>query len=321
MNHHTDHQHSENNIHGPEIEHIKTPSGIVDVSIFEYGVPPCFRITGADLDTCSITTVRENGDSHTFVMENKGAYWQSTQSIPEPHSFSVNVSLTQKGQPQEYALNFAEHSHDHDHSHSGHGHSHGMVDPSIVRSSEGVKAVSLSLLVLFVTAALQLGIFLLSNSVALLADLIHNFGDALTAIPLGLAFFLRSQRGEKWAGYFVVILILVSALVAGYEAVMRFIYPAALSHLWVVAAAGLIGFLGNELAAIIRMRAGKKLNSPALIADGNHAHVDGLVSLGVIASAAFVAVGLPMADPLIGLAITVLILRITWQSWKTITAS
>ncbi len=217
-----------------------------------------------------------------------------------------------------------DHGHHHDHSREHaheHGHSHGLVDPSIVRSKEGVRAVSLSLLVLFLTGVLQLGIFFFSNSVALLADLIHNFGDALTAIPLGLAFFLRSQHGEKWAGYFVVILILISALVSGYEAIMRFIYPAELSHLWAVAAAGLIGFVGNEIAAIMRTRAGKKLNSPALIADGNHARVDGLVSLGVIASAALVAMGFSVADPLVGLAITVLILRITWQSWKTITVS
>lgn len=215
------------------------------------------------------------------------------------------------------------HRHDDHHPHeheNGHGHSHGMIDPSIIRSSEGVRAVSLSLLVLFITGGLQLGIFALSNSVALLADLIHNFGDALTAIPLGIAFFLRSARGERLAGYFVVVLILVSALVAGYEAVMRFIYPAELTHLWAVAAAGLVGFLGNELAALIRTKAGKRLNSPALIADGNHAHVDGLVSLGVIASALFVGIGFPIADSLIGVAITALILRITWQSWKTISA-
>lgn len=212
------------------------------------------------------------------------------------------------------------HHHDHDDHHHGHehGHSHGLVDPSIVRSKEGVKAVSLSLLILFVTAGLQVGIFLYSNSVALLADLIHNFGDALTAVPLGLAFFFRSVRGEKWAGYFVILLILISALVAGYETITRFINPVAPTHLWALAIAGLIGFLGNELAAIVRTRAGNRLKSPALIADGNHAHVDGLVSLGVVASAGFVALGLSVADPLIGLAITVLILRITWQSWRTI---
>lgn len=212
-----------------------------------------------------------------------------------------------------------EHDHHSDHAH-GHSHSHGIVDPSIVRSTEGVKAVSLSLFVLFVTALIQAGIFTYSNSVALLADLVHNFGDALTALPLGLAFFLRSVRGEKLAGYFVVILILISALVAGYEAIMRFLNPTDPTHLWALAAAGVIGYAGNEIAAIIRTRAGKRLNSPALIADGNHAHVDSLTSLGLIASAVLVAIGLPIADPFIGLVITALILRITWQSWQTITA-
>lgn len=207
------------------------------------------------------------------------------------------------------------HGHGHEH---GHGHSHGLVDASIVRSKQGVKAVSLSLVVLFITGLLQVGVFAFSNSVALLADLVHNFGDALTAVPLGLAFFLQSQRGEKWAGYFVVLLILISALVAGYESIMRFINPVEPSYLWALAVAGFIGFCGNEIAAVIRKRAGKKLNSPALIADGDHAHVDGLVSLGVVASAALVALGLSVADPLIGLAITALILRITWQSWQTI---
>ncbi len=209
----------------------------------------------------------------------------------------------------------------HNHTHGEHHHhEHGLVDPRIVRSKEGVRAVSLSLLVLFITAGLQAGIFMYSNSVALLADLIHNFGDALTAIPLGLAFFFRSIRGEKWAGYLVVFLILVSALVAGYEAIQRFFLPLAPTHLWILAIAGGIGFLGNEIAAIIRTKAGKKLHSPALIADGHHAHVDGVVSLGVIVSAFLVALGLSIADPLVGLAITILIVRITWQSWQTIAA-
>lgn len=214
--------------------------------------------------------------------------------------------------------NHGEHHH-HEHA-DEHGHSHGLVDPSIVRSKEGVQAVTLSLLVLFITAGLQVGVFMYSNSVALLADLIHNFGDALTAIPLGLAFFFQSVRGEKWAGYFVVLIIFLSALVAGYESVLRFFHPVAPMYLLALAFAGGIGFLGNEVAAIIRMRAGKRLNSPALIADGHHARVDGFVSLGVIASAILVGVGLPIADPIVGLAITALILRITWQSWQTITA-
>jgi cation diffusion facilitator family transporter len=200
-----------------------------------------------------------------------------------------------------------------------HGHSHGLVDRSIVRSRAGVKAVSLSLAILGGAAAAQAGIFVVSGSVALLADLIHNIGDALTAVPLGIAFFLRSVRGEKLAGLAVVLAIFVSACVALYETIVRIIDPKELTHLWVVAAAGLIGFLANEVAAQVRLRAGRRLASPALIADGNHARVDGFVSLGVILSAGLVGLGAEIADPLVGLAITLVILKITWDSWRTVT--
>jgi cation diffusion facilitator family transporter len=210
------------------------------------------------------------------------------------------------------------HSHGHGHSHGGHGHSHGLVDPSIKRSREGLKAVLLSLLILGATAALQIGVFVLGGSVALLADLIHNAGDALTAVPLGAAFLMRSAVAEKYAGYFVVATIFLSACVAFAESVERLINPQDLTHLWALAGAGVVGFLGNEAAAFVRLRAGRRLQSPALVADGNHARTDGLVSLAVVASAAFVALGLPIADPLIGLAVTAVILRITWQSFQTV---
>jgi cation diffusion facilitator family transporter len=199
------------------------------------------------------------------------------------------------------------HDHDHDH-HDGHGHSHGLVDRSILRSRAGVKAVALSLAILGLTAGAQVAIFAVSHSVALLADLIHNFGDALTAIPLGIAFFLRSIRGERLAGLAVVLAIFASACVALYETVVRFIHPQHLTHLWVLAAAGLIGFVGNELAAHVRLSAGRRLASAAMIADGKHARIDGFVSLGVVASAIVVALGAQIADPIIGLSITVVIL-------------
>jgi cation diffusion facilitator family transporter len=208
------------------------------------------------------------------------------------------------------------HAHDRDYHH--HGHSHGLVDESIKRSRAGMRAVALALVVLGITAAAQTTIFVLSGSVALLADLIHNAGDAATAIPLGLAFALRSARAERWAGLAVVLAILISACVAGYEAVQRLIEPAEVTHLGALAAAGAIGFAGNWIAAIIRSRAGRRLDSPALIADGAHARADAYVSLAVIASAAVVAIGVPVADPLIGLAITVVILRITWDSFRTV---
>jgi cation diffusion facilitator family transporter len=207
--------------------------------------------------------------------------------------------------------------HAHSHAH-GHGHSHGLVHDSIKRSRAGLRAVLASLAVLGVAAALQTLVFVLSGSVALLADLIHNFGDALTAVPLGAAFLLRSERAERTAGLFVVAAIFVSACVAGAEAIARLIHPNAPSHLWALALAGAIGYAGNLVAARVRLRAGRRLDSPALIADGHHARADAYVSLAVIASAAVVAVGIPIADPLIGLAITVVILRITWQSWHTV---
>src|SRR5262249_28389968 len=185
----------------------------------------------------------------------------------------------------------------------------------------GVKTVALSLALLGVTAGIQAAIFALSGSVALLADLIHNFGDALTAVPLGIAFYFRSFRGEKLAGLFVVFTIFVSAAVALYETIHRLTPRQALPHLWVLAAAGVIGFLGNELAAQVRLRGGRRLSSPALIADGDHARVDGFVSLGVVASAILVAAGLPRADPIIGLAITLAIFKITWDSWRTVSTT
>ncbi len=196
-----------------------------------------------------------------------------------------------------------------------------MVDPAISRSREGVRAVSVSLAVLATAALAQTAVFVASGSVALLADVIHNYGDALTALPLGVAFFLRSPRGERWAGVAVVLAIAVSACVALYETVQRFIHPEHLTHLGLVALAGAIGFAGNELAARYRLRAGRRLNSPALVADGQHARADGIVSLGVVASAGLVALGATVADPLIGLAITILILRITWQSWRTVSGA
>jgi cation diffusion facilitator family transporter len=205
----------------------------------------------------------------------------------------------------------------HDHAH-GHGHSHGLVHHSIKRSREGLRAVALALLVLGLTAVAQTLVFVASGSVALLADLIHNFGDAATAIPLGIAFALRSARAERWAGLAVVLAILVSACVAGYEAIVRLIDPRDVEHVAALAAAGALGFVGNWIAAMIRSRAGRRLDSAALVADGAHARADAYVSLAVVASAAAVAIGLDVADPLIGLAITVVILRITWDSWKTV---
>ena len=197
-------------------------------------------------------------------------------------------------------------------------HTHGVVDPSIQRSRAGLRAVSASLAVLGAAAAAQAVVYVLSGSVALLADLIHNAGDALTAVPLAAAFLLRSARAERLAGLGVVAAILVSACVAAYEAIDRVVHQRAPTHLVALALAGAAGFAGNWAAGVVRLRAGRRLASPALVADGHHARVDAFVSLGVVASAAIVAVGLDLGDPIIGLAITAIILRITWQAWRTI---
>jgi cation diffusion facilitator family transporter len=178
--------------------------------------------------------------------------------------------------------------------------------------------VSVSLTVLGLTAVAQTLVFITSGSIALLADLIHNFGDALTAVPLGIAFVMRSQVAERRAGLAVVAAILVSACVAGVEAVSRLVHPQPPTHLAVLALAGVIGYAGNLVAARVRLSAGRRLHSAALIADGHHARSDAYVSLAVIGSAIVVALGAPIADPIIGLGITFVILRITWQSWVTV---
>jgi cation diffusion facilitator family transporter len=209
------------------------------------------------------------------------------------------------------------HAHDHGH-HHGHGHSHGLVDPSIARSRQGLRVVLVSLALLGATAAAQAAIYVATDSIALLADLVHNVGDALTAVPLGVAFLLRSDRAERCAGLAVVATILASAVTAGVLAVDRIVHPLPPDHLLALALAGAVGAVGNAIAARVRLAGGRRLDSAALIADGHHARSDALVSIGVVASAVAVALGAPIADPVIGLAITALILRITWQSLMTV---
>ncbi len=256
------------------------------------------------------------GDPNTGVLHRHGGFVHG-----HPHT-RQHRHLWRPQRSRPVASNGHHDDHHGHHGHHGeHGHSHGLIDRSIVRSRQGVKAVSISLAVLSLAAAGQVAIFALSGSVALLADLIHNAGDALTAIPLGIAFFLRSFRGEKFAGLAVVFLIFVSACVALFETVMRFIHPQTLTHLWILAAAGAIGFVGNEIAAQVRLRAGNRLTSPALIADGKHARIDGFVSLGVVASAIVVSLGAQIGDPIIGLVITLVILRITWDAWRTVSTT
>ena len=230
----------------------------------------------------------------------------------------------------------------HGHGHStGHGHEHSRgfraavreifaphshdaadsVDTALESSAAGIRAVKISLIVLGVTALAQVAIVMVSGSVALAADTIHNFSDALTAVPLWIAFSLSTRaatrrytygfgRAEDLAGLFVVAMIALSAIIAGYEAVRRLIQPVPIDHVAWVAAAGLIGFLGNELVAGYRIRVGRQIGSAALVADGLHARTDGFTSLAVLLSAGGVALGYPLADPIIGLVITVAILAV-----------
>ena len=220
------------------------------------------------------------------------------------------------------------HMHDEE-SHCGHHHVHGVVDPSLLATQKGISTVKWSFIVLLATALIQTAAVSYSGSVALLADMIHNFGDAATAIPLGIAFALANRRPSKQftygygrvedlAGLAIVLLILFSVIVAGYESINRLFHPQVVDHLWAVALAALIGFVGNEAVAVYRCRTGKDINSAALMADGCHARVDGLTSLAVFLGALGVWLGYPWADPFIGVIITFAILGIVWSSVKVV---
>jgi len=211
-------------------------------------------------------------------------------------------------------------------------HSHDAVDSvdaALESSARGIRAVKLSLVALGATSAAQLAVVAISGSVALLADTIHNFSDALTALPLWFAFALGSRtptrrytygygRAEDLAGLFVVAMISLSALVAGYQSVDRLFHPRPVDHLGWVALAGLVGFLGNEAVAIYRIRVGRQIASAALLADGLHARTDGLTSLAVVAGAGGVAAGWRAADPVVGLVITAAILAVLWTAMRDI---
>lgn len=223
------------------------------------------------------------------------------------------------------------HKHNHSaHSHDEqHPHTHGVIDPSIVANERGLWVVQWSFVALMATALFQIVIVIATNSVALLADTIHNFADAATAIPLSIAFLLAKKkpnrrfsygygRAEDLAGVIVVLLILFSALFAGYQAIQRFLHPEPIHHLWALALASVIGFLGNEGVAIFRIKVGKEIGSAALIADGYHARTDGWTSLAVLVGAIGAWLGFPLADPLVGLLISAVIFYIVFDSAKSI---
>jgi cation diffusion facilitator family transporter len=236
-----------------------------------------------------------------------------------------------------------DHDHDHGHEHAGPGltvrlrhvlrpHSHqaaDQVDAAIEGSAEGMRVLWISLGLLAVTALIQAAVTALSGSVALLGDTLHNAADALTAVPLGVAFVLGRRpptrrytygygRAEDLAGIVIVLMIAASSALAAYEAVTRLIHPHHVSDLLAVAAAALVGFAGNELAARYRIRTGRKIGSAALVADGLHARTDGLTSLAVLLGAGGVALGWDWADPVVGLGITAAILAVLRQAAREI---
>lgn len=252
-----------------------------------------------------------------------------------------------------------EHSHGHDHDHSrGHDHDHShdhthphggvkgflydlfvphthdaadSVDDALEASKAGVTAVKVSMFILLGTTLLQLLFVVVTGSVALLADTIHNFADALTAVPLWIAFVLGRRaatrrytfgfgRAEDLAGLFIVFVVALSAVIAGWEAIDRFIHPRPVENAWWLIVAGLIGFAGNELVAIYRIRVGRRIGSAALVADGVHARLDGITSLSVVLGAVGVLLGFPIADPIIGLLISVSILVLLWGTVKSVGA-
>src|SRR5688572_9257307 len=223
-----------------------------------------------------------------------------------------------------------DHHHDHRHEwwdrvmHWLTPHSHDTrdkVDSALEASRDGIRALWISLVVLAATAVAQAVVVWFSGSVALLSDTLHNFADAMTAIPLGIAFLIGRRaatrrytygfgRAEDLAGIFIVLTIAASAVYAGYEAVQRLFNPQEVRHLGFVAAAGVIGFIGNEVVARYRISVGKRIGSAALVADGLHARTDGFTSLAVLLGAAGVAIGWQWADPVIGLVITLAILLV-----------
>src|SRR5215204_2206730 len=220
-------------------------------------------------------------------------------------------------------------AHGHRHDEGGHGHSHGAINPSILTTQKGIWAVKWSFIGLFVTTIFQIIVYFYSGSVALLADTIHNLGDAFTAIPLAIAFmFARRKpskrftygfgRVEDLAGVTVVLTILASAVFAGYESIQRLFTPQVVTNLWAVVIASIVGFLGNEAVALFRIKVGREIGSAALVADGYHARTDGLTSLAVLAGALGVWLGFPLADPIVGVLITIAIFGIVWQSARSV---
>ncbi len=349
------------NEHGPHGgTWVQTEDGLIEISVFERNVPPRFRLYFLDAkerprnlpsEEITVDTVRPDGAKQLFTFTPHENFLESNSDIPEPHEFEVSLKIAHGGHAHLYKTKFTEEGHSHGgDSHPAHGHSHAegeahehahatgifgwfqntfahshsaadKIDASMETHERGIWALKISLVGLLITAGLQLAVYLISGSVGLLADLIHNFADAGTSIPLWIAFALARRgasrrftygygKSEDVAGVLIILIIFFSACVAAYESVMKIIHPQPVTNLGWVAVAAIIGFLGNEAVAVFRIKVGKEIGSAALIADGQHARVDGFTSLAVLIGVAGVYFGFPILDPLVGIGITIAILFI-----------
>jgi cation diffusion facilitator family transporter len=339
---------------------IATGCGFVEVSVFETGLPPVFRLYFFDQEKkaeappaaylVKVETTRPGDKRQSFTFRAGVGYIESTSAIPEPHEFAARVIISHDGHEHHYQTQHGHADGNHGHAHEKHGlgkqshvhgvhdhgtgvlgwlrgtfaHSHSVadkVDASMESNERGIWALKISLLGLGATAIFQFFIVLASGSIALLADTIHNFADAGTSLPLWIAFALAKRSAtrrltygygkiEDIAGVLIVLIIFLSACVAAYEAVMKIINPYPMEHLWWVAAAAIIGFIGNEAVAVFRIKVGREIGSAALIADGQHARVDGFTSLSVLFSIIGTLLGFPIVDPIVGVGIAIVILFI-----------
>jgi len=346
---------------------LKSARGFVEVSVFETDVPPRFRLYFSHMDgrlvaaprpaDLKLTTIRDDGARQTFAFVAKEDFLEATDHLPEPHEFDFSLQIkdgqeTLSGRfTEEHDHGHAGHAHAHtrhdDHGHEGHAHDEGLfgwltgsvphshsiaekTDTALESNELGIRTLKLTLVILAITAAFQLAIVLMSGSVALMADMIHNFADATTSLPLWLAFALARKgasrrftygygKVEDIAGVVIVLIIFGSACIAAYESVMKIIHPEPMTDLVWVAAAAIVGFVGNEWVAFYRIRVGKRIGSAALVADGYHARVDGFTSLAVLIGVVGVLLGFPILDPIVGVGITLAILFIvkdaTVQVW------
>ncbi|MFI4983612.1 MAG: cation diffusion facilitator family transporter [Rickettsiales bacterium] len=336
---------------------IQTEEGFIEISIFEAGTIPKFRLYFYNLSNNPVNvptiegiclkTIRPSGETQAFTFTKGHSFLESLEELSEPHEFAVEVKLDHYGHSHTYETQFKESTHHHNGS-TEHAHSHGSgllnkfihrfghshhiaekVDTAMESHEQGIKALKNTLLILIATALFQTVIVMTSHSVALMADTIHNFADATTSIPLWIAFSLARKgasrrftygygKTEDVAGVFIVFIIFFSACVAAYQAIEKIINPVAMENLGLVSLAAIVGFIGNEVVASYRIRVGKAIGSAALIADGYHARLDGFTSLAVILGVLGAAYGIPIIDPLVGIVITLTILVIVKDTAKAV---